>query len=270
MKKTLLLVLFLVSIPPTTFHCSKIVDNLADWFVSDSDEVAMGDNFYKQIRANPSEYPVMDTVGNEKHKKIVDYIDSIGKAVASKQTARPENKFLKYKFTVIDIDTVINAFAIPGGNVFIYRGLIRAARNEAEIAGVMAHEIAHITQKHGVQTMVKAAGITYVEKLIFGDSSLLVDVANTLLFLKFSRENEFEADSCAAEFLIKAGYNPSGMKTFLQLLAQNSNWTFEPLSTHPDTDDRVKRVGDLIATKPGSVNSLPVPPKRVDAMVVKR
>ena len=258
MKKTLLLIQVLIFIP-VLFQCSDVLE----WFISDEEEVSMGTDFYNQILANPNEYPVLDTVGNEKNRLLYDYIDSIGHWTADHQNVRPENEYLKYSFTVIDKETEVNAFAIPGGYVFLYSGLIKAATNEAEIAGVLAHEIAHIAERHGVDQLVKQRGVDYVKQLIFGnDPSLIAEVVTSLVFLKFSRENEYEADSNAIEFLIKGGYNPNGMKTFLQLLADNSGWNFEPVSTHPDPQKRVEAAQSIIASKPASVNSLPTPPKK--------
>ncbi|MBN1980367.1 MAG: M48 family metalloprotease [Chitinivibrionales bacterium] len=246
-----------------SFHCSKVVDTATDWFVSDSQEVVMGKNLYRQIAADKKTYPMLDTTTSQFNKGMKRYIDSIGAWLATHQTVRPENEFLRYTFSVINNDTMINAFAIPGGNVFIYTGLVRKARNEAEIAAVLGHELAHIAKRHGVKTMVQAAGISYIEKLILGsDSSLLTEATNALLFLKFSRDHEYEADSCSGNILIAGGYNPSGMKTFLHYLAQIGTTMFEPLSTHPDTDKRVKAIEDFIATKPASVNTLPTPPNR--------
>ena len=233
---------------------------MLEWFISDEEEVALGTDFYEQIIADEDEYPLLDTIGNPKNKMIVDYVDSIGRWIATHQTARPENEYLTYNFSVIDKDTTVNAFAVPGGYVFIYTGLLKVAENEAEIAGVLAHEIGHIAQRHGVNRM----GMSYVKELLFGnDPGLIVDAVSALVFLKFSREDEYEADSCAVEFLISGGYNPSGMKTFLELLAENSGWNFEPLSTHPETGKRVEAVASLIATKPAYVNSLPVPNKKI-------
>jgi predicted Zn-dependent protease len=250
MRKIISVVLLLITIP-SFFQCGKLVESAADWFVSDEEEVAMGDNLYAQIVADTDEYPLIDTVNNQKHKLLGRYIDSIGDAIQRRQTARPENEHLKYTFSVIDKDKVVNAFAIPGGHMFFYTGLIKEARNEAEIAGVIAHELAHITQRHGVQQLVKLAGIEYVQKLIFGnDPNILTEAAKSLLFLKFSRENEYEADSCSTVFLTSAGYNPDGMQTFLELLAQNSGWSFEPLSTHPDTEKRIEAVKRIIGSNP--------------------
>jgi predicted Zn-dependent protease len=245
------------------FSCSEV----SKWFVSDEEEVNMGTDFYHQILAQDTTYPVLDTVGNTNARLLAQYIDSIGTYVATHQTARPENGYLKYVFTVIDNDSVINAFAIPGGYVFVYTGLIKQARNEAEIAGVLAHEIAHITQRHGVEQLVKLMGVDYVKQLIFGDDpNLIADIVTSLVFLKFSRENEFESDSCAIEFLITGGYNPNGMKTFLQLLSENSGWTFEPLSTHPETAKRVEAADRIIAGKTTPLKDIAPPPNKAVTM----
>ncbi len=259
MLKIIQLLFTLLLILPNFYQCNKIVESVAEWFVSDSEEVALGTQFYNQIKSDPKNYPIIDTVGNWKYRLLVNYIDSITRVIVKNQNARPENKHLKYKVSVIN-DTTVNAFAIPGGYIFIYTGLIKVASDEAQIAGVLAHELGHITQRHGVKKLVEMMGIKYVQQLIFGnDPNLIIEAMTALLFLKFSRENEFEADSCAIDFLISAGYNPKGMKTFLQLLAQNSSWSFEPLSTHPDNEKRINAVTTIISNKPESVNNLPLP-----------
>ncbi len=244
------------------FNCS---DTVTSWFVSDEDEIQMGEQFVAQIEADTVNYPLYKNKSGMK-QELVDYIDSIGQSIAKNQTGRTD---IDYSFTVIDNDSVINAFAVPGGFVYIYTGLIIEAKNEAEIAGVLAHEIGHITQRHGVKQLIKSYGVEFVKDLILGDSSALsivVDVAAGLTFLKYSRNNEFQADSCSVEYLIETGYNPNGMKTFLQTILDYENehgsFNIKLLSTHPPTDERIEAVESLIAEKGSSISNLPTPVKR--------
>jgi predicted Zn-dependent protease len=227
----------------------------ADWFISDQQEVDMGTQFAVEIAKDSSNYPPYH--GNP---AVTSYIDSIGQVIVRHMGDRDS---LNYHFQVLG-DTNINAFAVPGGFVWMNIGLFAKARNEAEIAGVLAHELGHITMRHGAQMLVKQYGISFVLDLVVGDSTKLrsvMDIAAGLWFLKFSKDNEFQADSCAVEYLVKAGYHPDGMKTFLEYLAQMGGEPFfEPLSTHPPTEERVKRVAALIATK--NVSGLRNPEKK--------
>jgi predicted Zn-dependent protease len=198
-------------------------------------------------------------------QQVIDYIDSIGQQIVSRQNDRDT---LTFHFNVINADTVINAFAVPGGYVYIYTGTILNARNEDEIAGVLAHEIGHVTMRHGAKTLVKNYGYGFLMDILLGDSTKLrsvVDVAAGLGFLRYSRDNEFQSDSCGVEYLISGGWSPLGMKTFLQLLADKyaSGMRFDWLSTHPDTEKRITTVQKLIATKPTDIQNRTILPRRV-------
>jgi predicted Zn-dependent protease len=236
-------------------------DTLTQILISDEEEVQMGQNFAAEIESDTANFPLYrDKTGAD--PALIRYIDSIGQVIARSQKDRDD---ISYHFTIVDQDTVINAFAVPGGFIYVYTGLIRSARNEAEIAGVLAHEIGHVTKRHGAKQLLENATTSFVLDLIVGDSTTLrsvLDVAGGFLFLKYSRDNEYQADSCSVEYLIRAGYNPNGMKTFLEFLeSQNTtSWGIEVFSTHPETDKRVDSVATLIATKSPSVTQIPVPP----------
>ncbi|MBD3345562.1 MAG: M48 family metalloprotease [Chitinivibrionales bacterium] len=247
------------------FSCSKVNDVATAVLISDEQEVQMGRNFKEEIEADTENFPLYtDKPGY--NVNLVNYIDSIGQALANSQGDRTG---IEYHFTIIDMDTVVNAFAVPGGFIYIYTGLILAARNEAEIAGVLAHELGHITKRHGAKQLVKQTGMDFVLDLVVGEESGLrtvLDVASGFMFLKYSRDNEYQADSCAVEYLTSAGYNPNGMKTFLEYLGSLSNHSWgvltEAISTHPASDKRVDSVEVLIATKPSSVTQRAIQDKR--------
>jgi predicted Zn-dependent protease len=234
------LVLLLLSAPaPVFYHCGTL-SSVGARFVSDSQEVAMGRQFHKEILADPS-FPLYTDKENH-NPRLVSYIDSLGRLLARAQNDRSD---IDYVFTVIDNDTTVNAFAVPGGYIYIYTGLIRGVRNEAELAGVMGHELAHITMRHGVQLMLQQRGYDLALDIIVGDSSLargLLDVAGGLTFLKYKRVNEEEADSLAVAYTSAAGLNPLGMKTFLELLAQDESQVWELFSTHPPSTERAEEV----------------------------
>ncbi|MEO1483683.1 MAG: M48 family metallopeptidase [Myxococcota bacterium] len=169
----------------------------------------------------------------------------------------------EFSFRVIE-EEVPNAFALPGGFVTIHSGLIESAESGEEIAGVLAHEIAHVTHRHGVRRIVRSAGIAIAIGLIFGstDLAVLADYAGDLGSLAYDRDQEREADETAREILIKAGINPRGMATFFEKLLKeedsSSGWFPEFLSTHPDLAERVQE--SLNAPLPdGELVKLPPP-----------
>ena len=169
--------------------------------------------------------------------------------------AIPDSKY-KIKFHIIASPT-INAFAIPGGHIVIHSELLRAADTAEEIAGVLAHELSHITLQHSLRQLVGTAGLYLTAQAIFGDlSGLLATIADNSTFLltqKFSRDYEREADDQGWVYLLKANINPEGMIEFFQKLKKQQEKTatgisteledsFAFFSTHPTTDERIERL----------------------------
>lgn len=229
--------LFATVVVPFLFTCGT----LTDFFISDEQEVEMGNKFQKEILADTENYPQYKS-----NTDVIAYINAMGQKIVDVQNDRPD---LAFTFTVIDNDTMINAFAIPGGHVFVYTGLLKAARSGAEVAGVMAHEIGHITMRHGARQLMKASAVDVVNQVLFGDSSsvakAVAQICENLLFLKFSRDDEYQADSCAVAYTVGAGYNPYGMKYFFQTLMAKYGGgmgSFEVISTHPNTQERIDEV----------------------------
>jgi predicted Zn-dependent protease len=168
----------------------------------------------------------------------------------------------KVPFTIKVIDSQeVNAFALPGGFLYVNRGLLEAADNEAEVAGVVAHEIAHVAARHGMEQASKGELFNYLSiPLIFlggiGGYAIRqgLGLAVPLTFLKFSRGAEKEADRLGAQYMWAAGYDPNALITFFEKLqAKNKKkpGTLSKLfSTHPMTGDRITEVRELIAQFP--------------------
>jgi beta-barrel assembly-enhancing protease len=153
----------------------------------------------------------------------------------------------------------INAFALPGGPMYVNRGLLEAARNEGELAGVLAHEMAHVAMRHGTHQASKAylsqAGLGILGGLL-GKSSGTSKIVNAIggvglnaVFLKFSRDDEYEADQVGAQIMARAGYNPVAMANFFDLLqseqGRDPNKVERFFSDHPPTADRQARIRQL-------------------------
>lgn len=175
---------------------------------------------------------------------ITEYVNRVGQNVVLHSDAK-----VPFTIKVIDSDEV-NAFALPGGYFFVNKGLILAADNESELAGVMAHEIAHVTARHAMENQGKGQLMNYgmLAGIIFGGPIAATILQNGggifggLAMLKFSRGAEEEADKLGVQYLYAAGYDPTGMSTMFEKLASKSKkkpGNFAKLfSTHPQSIER--------------------------------
>jgi beta-barrel assembly-enhancing protease len=209
--------------------------------ISVNDEIAIGRKAQQQVRQQVPE--LRDgTVNN--------YIDRLGRAVAS----RADGPRYPYSFDVANYREV-NAFALPGGPIWIHRGTIDAARTESQLVGVIAHEVAHIANRHAAEQISKGTvanvGLGLLGALLGnGTGSQIAQLgagfAAQATMMKFSRDDEREADIKALQYMKRAGYDPRGMVEFLQVLrAQQgrdpgSVQTF--FSSHPAPTERMQRL----------------------------
>ena len=183
-----------------------------------------------------------------KNSALQEYVNRIGQRLASS----PAAEGYPYSFTVIN-EPGINAFALPGGPIFVHADLIEAADNEAQVAGVMAHEIAHVALRHGTNQASKSQLIQLPAVLagaVIGDGSLLGQLGqlglglgvNSIL-LRYSRDAETEADALGARLMAEAGYNPIEMARFFEKLeAEGGSRAPQFLSSHPNPGNRMKAV----------------------------
>ena len=185
-------------------------------------------------------------------RELERYLERLGQQLAAQA---PWEKY-PYQFKLVN-DKTINAFALPGGFIYINRGIIEAASREAELAGVVAHEIDHVALRHGTNQASKAylaqAPLAILGSIFGGGGgvgSILTQLgigftANSV-FLKFSRDAERQADLLGAQILFDAGYDPTGMTEFFEKLeAEHGNGT-EFFSSHPNPGNRLENVGDEI------------------------
>jgi predicted Zn-dependent protease len=209
--------------------------------VSVNDEIAIGRKAQQEVRR---QVPALGDAS------INRYIDSLGSRIA----ARADGPRYPYSFDVAN-KRDINAFALPGGPIWVHRGLIDAAQNEAQLAGVIAHEVAHISHRHAAEQMTKGTfanlGLGLLGTFLgHGAGAQIAQLgagfAANATMLKFSRDDEREADLKALQYMKRAGYDPRGMVEFLQVLRNRqgrdpgSVRTF--LSSHPAPADRVARL----------------------------
>jgi predicted Zn-dependent protease len=186
---------------------------------------------------------------------VTEFVNRVGQNIALHSDAK-----IPFTIKVLDSDDV-NAFALPGGFLYVNKGAILAADTEAELAGVMAHEIAHVAARHGVEQASKATLANYAMiPLIFMTGGLgyiayqAAQIGVPLTFLKFSRNVETEADRLGAQYLWASGYDPNNFLSFFEKLEKKEKRKPGTLSklfgTHPPTPDRIVKVHDLLARFP--------------------
>ena len=156
----------------------------------------------------------------------------------------PNNPY-KFQVTVVKSD-VVNAFALPGGYVVVFTGLMKKADSGEEVAGVLGHELNHVLQRHGMERIVKNLGVMAAVAIIVGDQQGLIglmrQVGVELLTLKFDRAQETEADLTGLQLVYRAKIDPKGMITFFQKLSEKDEGRIEWLSTHPMSSARADRL----------------------------
>jgi predicted Zn-dependent protease len=170
------------------------------------------------------------------------YVNLVGLTVAS---VSPRDD-IGYHFAVLETPTV-NAFAAPGGYVFVTRGALDLIRNEAELAGVLAHEVGHVNRKHVINQLRKSDAMREVRDQLDLKGATLDRVVGTgadALFMGLSRDDELEADSLGLEYASAAGYDPGGLAAFVTRLEHHAGEgpLAEFFATHPKASDRVQRL----------------------------
>lgn len=185
-------------------------------------------------------------------RELERYLERLGQQLAAQA---PGEKY-PYRFKLVN-DKTVNAFALPGGFIYVHRGIVELASREAELAGVVAHEIGHVALRHGTNQASKAY-ITQAPLAILGSvfgggggvGSILTQLgigftANSI-FLKFSRDAERQADLLGAQILFDAGYDPTGMSEFFEKMEAEHGNGAEFFSSHPNPGNRLENVGKEI------------------------
>jgi len=228
-------------------------DRLSQWAVShisQEQERQLGDLVYAQMR------PSLKLLESGTAPAAV---ETIGRRLTAESTHH-------YQFHVV-VDPQINAYALPGGHIVVYTGLINAANSSGEIAGVLAHEISHVEQRHALHSMVHALGLRALIGVALGNFSGGVwgNLAEQLGSLNYSRELESEADLEGLETLRRAGVAAHGMETFFAKMAERKNTTLHLLTRHPASEERLAALRAAIAKQPSEV----ITPLRIDWEQVK-
>jgi predicted Zn-dependent protease len=208
--------------------------------MSQEDEIALGQKLAAKL---------LGAAPLSKSKELQRYVNRVGRWVAM-QTERPD---LPWTFGVLDSDA-INAFAVPGGYVFVTEGLLRNMKSESELAGVLAHEVSHVVEKHHLKALQKAAGLGLVSEVAVasidsGTSRMAVDKvvnAGTELYARgLDKGDEYAADRAGVVVAARAGYEPYGLVAVLHTLEQLGSADSRMallFKTHPSPTDRLSRL----------------------------
>lgn len=202
------------------------------------DDKALGEQVDSEIQASTSEYPILDS--NE-YSEAYAHLERIRDAVLNTGEVAFANDFLWEVYIIQDDDT-LNAFATPGGYLYFYTGLMKFLDSEDELAGVMAHEIAHAAERHSTDALTRSYGIALLLDIALGeDQNTASDIAVGLASLSFSRDAETEADTKSVQYLAKTDYDCTGAAGFFEKVASESQPP-EFLSTHPSPGNRVENI----------------------------
>ena len=215
--------------------------------VSPQEEVDLGRRYAAEI---DRELPLIEA------RRIRGPISELGHSLA-RVSPRPD---LPWEFQVVNTD-VVNAFAVPGGFIYLNRGLIEASRYMSEVAGVMAHEVAHVVARHSADQIERARaarlGLVGYSVLLGqpqGLEALGINVGANLFFAKHSREDEAEADSLAVGLLVESGWHPAGLVSFFRTMLEEREGKPNALgalfASHPLTEERIRDVERMIAALP--------------------
>lgn len=243
MKVRALVSVFLLLI----FSCSQVVDDKTgkreSFLLPTEKEIALGGKLLPEaITQFEGVYP---------DKKVQEYVKNLGIKIA-----KTASRKLPYEFILVNSEE-LNAFALPGGKIIITRGLFLLLDKESELAGVLAHELGHVNARHHARYLEKTLGLSLllqIGTLLIGGEDLteriiiqLASIGATLLTLKFSRDQEREADKLGVRFSLNAGFDPHGLiDVFYKFKKLERNLPPEWLSTHPLPDTRIKEVSRLI------------------------
>jgi predicted Zn-dependent protease len=213
--------------------------------ISEADERKIGEQVSLQIR---------DTFGVYQDKEVTRYVTLLGTLLAQ-ASSRPN---LNWEFIVLDTDGV-NAFAAPGGIIHVTRGALGLAKTEAELAGVLGHEITHITEKHTIESIQKSnmvgMGVDQAGKGGLAQEAIakIVEQAyKNVLNNKFDRNEELEADRLGVVLADKAGYAPAALSTLLTKIADRNKDQKEPngmFASHPQLDDRIAKIKQAVTAQ---------------------
>ncbi|MGH2545206.1 MAG: M48 family metalloprotease [Ardenticatenaceae bacterium] len=243
-----------------TYYCNTQVNPITGEeqrvALTPDQEIALG------LQAAPT--MVAQFGGPEPNRQAQDLVDQLGQQIIAESDLEEP---WEWEFTLLDDDQTINAFALPGGQIFITSALLQLLESEGELAGVLAHEIGHVVGRHSAEQLAKqqlTQGLSAAAVLATYDpedpnstqSAQVALLIGQLVNLKFGREHELESDDFGVEYMSAAGYDPRSMISVMEKLASANQGQAPPefFSTHPNPENRISNIQQAIQEQfPGGV-----------------
>jgi len=229
-----------LSISLTAWNCGAFKKGGGFNLFSVQDDIDLGKQFSQQIESDTKQFPLLPENGNE---EVYRYVRGLTQKLLRSGKVAHANTFA-WQVKIINDDKTLNAFAVPGGYLYVYTGLIKFLDTEDQLAGVMGHEIAHAALRHSTQQMTKLYGLDALRQVATGksDPGLLGQLALGLVSMKFSRNHETQADEHSVIYMCGTGMNATGAAGFFEKIQGKGGSPPEFLSTHPDPGNRVKNI----------------------------
>ncbi|MCS7082875.1 MAG: M48 family metalloprotease [Bacteroidetes bacterium] len=215
------------------------------------EDVRLGAQFDAALRRSP-EYAIWEPRTAEE-RALLAYVQGIVDTLL-RHNSVPHEEVFRYRVSLVRGETV-NAFATAGGYLYVYTGLLKQVESEAELAGILGHEVAHAAHRHVTRQLTARYGLSWVSQILLGQDpglleQLLASLGTGLAALRFSRDFELEADRSATRWLLASPYRADAILNFLRRI-QHQPRPPEFLSTHPDPARRIREIERLLAA-PGS------------------
>jgi len=207
--------------------------------LSEQQDIAIGEKYAPEVEKQLG--------GRIPNENLQNYIDNLGRKLAGVSYRRN----FRYHYCAVQ-DKSVNALALPGGYIFITKGMLRNLSSEAQLAAVLAHETAHVVARDTANVMSNEIGINLLLSAVNSDRTAggvltAADLTRRILSLKYSRDDERQADLAGMDYMVAAGYNPYAMVEIMQMLQQlNSTAGVEFLSTHPSHTNRIAYLQEKI------------------------
>jgi Zn-dependent protease with chaperone function len=234
-------ILGLLAILVVAIQCRK--DDRSINFFSVAQDIEFGASMDSIIMADPVQFPLLS---RSQYLSAYQHLERIRDNILASGRVYYADRF-PWSVKIIHNDTTLNAFAAPGGYMYFYTGIIHFLDDEAEFAGVMAHEMAHCDRRHSTDVLTRRYTFAIMLSILLGDNpsqlaEIAAGLATGLTDLAFSRENEYEADRYAVKYLSGTDYDPRGLAGFFEKLEDQPTYTPVFLSTHPSPEDRLEQI----------------------------
>ncbi|MBR9997427.1 MAG: M48 family metalloprotease [Cyclobacteriaceae bacterium] len=261
MKKTLILILISGLMP--WFHSCDKNENLN--LFSTEDDLTLGHQVAQQIASDPATFPILD---RNDYAEAYAYMNQLVDRILNSGEVVYRDEFV-WDVHIINDDSILNAFAAPGGYIYVYTGLIKYLDAEDHFVGILGHEIAHADLRHASRQLQAQYGISFLLSLLIGGDpgaleQIAGQIAGTLTGLKYSREYEREADARSVRYLAETVYACNGAAGFFSKIESEGkcNANIVWLSTHPDPCQRIESINEMAAEIQCSTDDLDPPSYR--------